>query len=311
MFVVKLFSFLLDITPVIGGLKMLAEAFRGKEMTGTVLVGNARFMQFLFAILSLVLDFATGAGGSLARGTLRIVTLGFSKKLVEKAVEKKLAEGFLKKGLMRASRASGKGAVRTGFIKAGMTVGKLSESKIGGKLVKFTENKLRKEAKNLASEVAGARVDPKKREEFRKKYGAILSRDEVIEAQKIEKKEGKENHEEDKDEAENKKIKAELAQMYSNASLRGVLVEGARMSPKGSKLQSGLRRAGQEVARQEKSSPLKKKAIAYATNYTRDKITEKYNSYMRQKAENRARILEEQRLRRELQNTRNNNVSQN
>jgi hypothetical protein len=298
MFVVKLFSFLLDITPVVGGFKMLIEAFKGKEMSGTILVGNARLMQFLFAVISLVLDFSTGAGGSLARGTLRIVTLGFSKKLVEKAVEKKLAEGFLKKGLMGAARMSGKGVMRTGFIKAGIVVGKISESRVGEMAVNYAERKLRKTAKNVASDFAGARISTKKREEFRKKYGGWLSRDETIQAQKDTK-----NHKDEHD----IELEKGLKQVYNDTTLRGALVTGARYSPRGSKLQTSLRNAGYEVGQQEKSSFIKRKAIQYGTNFAKKRALDKYNSYMKQKAENRDTILAEQRLNKGLQNSQYNN----
>lgn len=296
MFVVKLFSFLLDILPVVGGFKMLIEAFKGKEMSGTILVGNARMMQFLFGVISLVLDFSTGAGGSLARGTFKIVTLGLFKKSAQKAVVKKLEAGFIKRGLMGAARMSGKGAIRTGFIKAGLVVGKISESKIGGMAVKYAENKTRRTAKNIASDFHGSRISSKKRDEFRKKYGGWLNRDETIQAQKETKK--------DKHDIQFEK---ELKQAYSDTSLRGALVSGARYMPRGSAIQSGLRSAGREVGQQEKSSFIKRKAIQYGTNFAKKRALDKYNSYMKQKAENRATILAEQGLNKGLQNSQNNN----
>jgi len=133
-------SFILDIIPVLGGIKMLLEAFFKKEMGGAILIGNARFMHLVFAIISILLDFGTlGIGGSLFRV---------------------LGKGFLKRW-----------AVKIGGDVAGKTVAKIAENRIGRMAINSTERRIKRGIEHTIGDVKGYRADSKQREAVREKYG--------------------------------------------------------------------------------------------------------------------------------------------
>ncbi len=165
-FSIKTISFILDICPIVGGIKMIIEAIVGKEMTGTILVGMSRFAHFLFGLVSLALDGVTGVGGSVTRGLAKV-----------------FAKGFLRKSLRRVvvvgAKSAGKGAVRTGLLaaKKGVVRGvtRLEANALGKvaikKLESYAEKKIRKTAEHTLGSIHGYRFSDKKRQEFRDKYG--------------------------------------------------------------------------------------------------------------------------------------------
>ncbi len=142
----KELSFILDVCPFVGGVKMLIEAIFKKDMTGTSLEGKARGMHFLFAIISLVLDFSTGIGGSIARI---------------------FAKGFLKRF-----------AVKVGGEAAGKAVTRVAENRAGRLVINSTEKRIKKKAEDLVHDTGGYRSNSKKRDEIREKYGANIQNNE-------------------------------------------------------------------------------------------------------------------------------------
>ncbi|MES2409507.1 MAG: hypothetical protein V4509_04400 [Patescibacteria group bacterium] len=138
----KPLSFLLDICPIVGGFKMIIEAFFKKEMTGTILVGNARFMHLVFGIISLILDGFTGIGGSVTRA---------------------LGKGFITRW-----------AEWIGSEVAVKAIAKASQSRLKRMGINFLEAKIRKGVEHKLGDIKGYRYSNKNREEIRKKYGVDI-----------------------------------------------------------------------------------------------------------------------------------------
>lgn len=142
-------SFLLDICPFVGGIKMMIESGFKKDLTGIELHGKARGIHFLFGIISLIADFFTaGLLGSFGRGLFKL-----------------LGKGFLRRAAVVGARKAGRGTVaRTALRGAGRTLGRMQKTAIGKAVLrgaeghvknKFDVNKYRRNEGNYREEVRG------------------------------------------------------------------------------------------------------------------------------------------------------------
>ncbi len=145
----NIISFLLDICPFVGGLKMTLEACFKKDLTGTELRGKARGIHFLFGIISFVTDFFTfGLLGSAGRGLFKIFEKGFIRRLT----------------VMAAKKAGRGTATRTVLRGAGRTMGAMEKNVVGRGLIrgaegsvksKFDVKKYRRNEDNYRQQVRG------------------------------------------------------------------------------------------------------------------------------------------------------------
>lgn len=181
----KIVSFILDIIPFIGSFKMFIEACVGKDMVGTRLIGNARTIHFVFAILSLALDLITfGIGGSIGRALARLMGKGFLQKGATSA-GRSLVKGT---ALQTGKKAAFKAGVGTGLRQTGVALYKANQTFLGRRAVNYAERKIRKGTEQVLGSVHGYRIDSKKREEMREKYGGeAKTLEEVRQVKKFEK----------------------------------------------------------------------------------------------------------------------------
>jgi hypothetical protein len=130
-------SFLLDICPFVGGLKMMIEAGKKKDMTGIKLVGKARGIHFLFGIITLIVDCFSGIGGSFIRGLLKLTS-----------------KQFLRKSAVMAARKAGRGTVTRRVLRSAAKSANKIEGAVG-KGVKFATNQYRRNSGGYRDEVRG------------------------------------------------------------------------------------------------------------------------------------------------------------
>ena len=183
----KIVSFILDIIPFIGSLKMFIEACVGKEMTGTRLIGNARTIHFVFAILSFALDLITfGIGGSIGRALAKVLGKGFLERGATIAGESLVKGATLQTG----KKAAFKAGVGTGLKQVGVGIYKANQTFLGRRAVNYTERKIRKGTEHAIGNIHGYRLGSKKREEMREKYGGeAKNTEEMAEIKQKEKEE--------------------------------------------------------------------------------------------------------------------------
>ncbi len=188
----KVVSFILDIIPFVGSLKMFIEACVGKEMTGERLIGNARTIHFVFSIVSLVLDLLTfGIGGSIGRALGKLLGKGFLERGATLAGES-LAKGAV---LQTGKRAAFQAGIGTGLKQAGTALYKANQTFLGRRAVNYTEKKIRKGAEHTIGNIHGYRIDSKKREEIREKYGGeAKTTEDMGQVKKLEKEERQMNY---------------------------------------------------------------------------------------------------------------------
>jgi len=197
----KILSWMVDVIPIIAGLKMIQEAFSGKEWTGTVLIGSQRTVHFLFGLGFTILDIVlieTIFGGRIIGLTVKIIFRKSAKKALAAETGRLLTKGFLKKGAMAGARAVGKGAVRTNLLKAGLMLGKVEAAKgfrgyVGRKAMRMAERRIKKGVEHTVGAVHGARVDKNKRKELEERFSTKLdNRENIMMAQRALKQERKE-----------------------------------------------------------------------------------------------------------------------
>lgn len=183
----KIVSFILDIIPFVGSLKMFIEACVGKEMTGVRLIGNARTIHFVFAILSLALDIITfGIGGSIGRALAKVLGKGFLQRGATRAGESLAARATLQTGKKAAFQAG----VGTGLKHVGTALYKANQTFLGRRAVNYTERKVRKGTEHTIESIRGYRLSSNKRDEMREKYGKeAKTTEEMAEIKKNEKEE--------------------------------------------------------------------------------------------------------------------------
>lgn len=166
---------------------MFIEACIGKEMTGTRLIGNARTIHFIFAILSLALDILTfGVGGSIGRALAKIFGKGFLQRGATTA-GRSLVKGA---ALQTGKKAAFKAGIGTGLRQVGVGIYKANKTFLGRRVVNYTEKKIRKGTEHAIGSIHGYRLSSKKREEMREKYGReAKTTEEMAEIKQNEKKE--------------------------------------------------------------------------------------------------------------------------
>ncbi len=181
----KIISFILDILPFLGGIKMMIEAGFKKDLVGNELNGKLRKIHFFIGLITLIFDCFTLEGGGITRGLIKLLGEGFLKRLAETGAEKAAEKTLAKKVLQ--------GTVRT--------IEKAEESRVGKYVVKKAEDKIRDKVKEAVTDVEDYRRNPEKRKELQEKYGQTERdkkeiRRRVIELQKHHKKVEEENKEE-------------------------------------------------------------------------------------------------------------------
>lgn len=162
----KPISFILDILPFIGGVKMVIEALFKRELGGERLEGKARKIHLFIGVATFAFDCFTIEGGGITRGLLKLFGEGFLKRLATSGAEVAAEKSVAKKVLQKTAS----------------TIGKMEESKLGKQAVKYTEDKIRDEALKKAKEIEDYRKDPEKRREMRERYkdGNNQNQDEAI-----------------------------------------------------------------------------------------------------------------------------------
>lgn len=167
----NIISFLLDICPFVGGLKMIIEACFKKELTGTELVGKARGIHLLFGIISLIMDFMTaGLLGSFGRGLFKL-----------------LGKGFLRRTAVMAARKAGRGTVARSVLRGtGRTIGKMEKNVVGRAVVGGAE-RYGKDKLDLKNNVERYKRDQSYRQQLRGEEDQNPnSRREILSRQRLE-----------------------------------------------------------------------------------------------------------------------------
>lgn len=153
--------------PVIGSAIMMWEGARGKEISGTVLVGSQKLVHLLFGLMFLMIDILlieTIAGGSIV---------------------KIFGKGFIRRFLVVGARKAGARTATGTFLRGGArVVGKMGGTVLGRVAISAAERKIRKGVEHTVGKIHGARIDPKQRRELEEQFGQKLNRRDTIEAQK-------------------------------------------------------------------------------------------------------------------------------
>ncbi len=200
----KIFAWILYLLPVVGGVTMIWEGARGREITGAILVGKAKLIHILFGILALILDVLlaeTIVGDSIVNGALKMIAKGSEKVVVSKVASNKIAKGserYLGKGFI--GRGTAYAAEKTGsktLTRAAEGIGSMSTHWAGKHVVNYAERKARQKIEHVAEH--GKRIAVDKIEELGENNPALrnslrrYNRREVIEAQKAAKQARQQN----------------------------------------------------------------------------------------------------------------------